>query len=113
MLSSITLINLNKIIGQTGKVLKFNELESCLSSIDYYDSMLEKVCCIGRAIVFNHPFQDGNKRTANWLVLSYLKMCGKLEKLDKQQEDLVFNFAVDSVVKKYTVQDWVEFYSNL
>lgn len=31
----------------------------------------------------------------------------------KQQEDLVFNFAVDSVVKKYTVQDWIEFYSNL
>ena len=40
-------------------------------------------------------------------------MCGKIEKLDKQQEDLVFNFAVDSVVKKYTVQDWVEFYKNL
>ena len=61
MLSTITLINLNKIVGQTGQVLKFNELESCLSSIDYYDTTLEKVCCVGRAIVFNHPFQDGNK----------------------------------------------------
>ena len=40
MLSTITFINLNKIVGQTGQVLKFNELESCLSSIDYYDTTL-------------------------------------------------------------------------
>ena len=37
---------------------------SCLASIDYLDSVEEKIASITRSLVQNHYFPDANKRTA-------------------------------------------------
>lgn len=104
------LIELNKSIGKDGSLLKKNELESCFSSVDYYDSEFEKVCSIARSVILNHPFKDGNKRTAIWLVLTHLS--NELEINESDYKSIV-NFVIDAVIKHYTVQQWVNFFNTL
>ena len=57
------LIDLNQAI--TGNsVLLNNSISSCISSMDYYETIEEKISSIIRSIIKNHYFQDGNKRLA-------------------------------------------------
>ena len=57
------LIDLNQAI--TGNsVLLNNSTSSCISSMDYYETVEEKISSIIRSIIKNHYFQDGNKRLA-------------------------------------------------
>lgn len=112
MYSSNLLIQINKQIGQDGSVLKHNELESCFASVDYYDTEIEKVCSISRSIALNHPFKDGNKRTAIWFVLSYLVSNDDI-RYDSIDKDKIVEFAVLSVTKHYSVQEWVDFFKSL
>lgn len=64
MVTKEELIEMNRIASGVGKVLKENELESCLSSYYYYDTVMEQIASIYRGLVKNHSFVDGNKRTA-------------------------------------------------
>lgn len=41
-----------------------NNINSCYSSIDYFDSKELSICSVFRSLCKNHYFQDGNKRVA-------------------------------------------------
>lgn len=70
-------IHLNKIVEESGSVLKSNELESALSSFHYESSSTRSIVSIYRSLIQNHPFVDGNKRTATLFLetaVSYLQL---------------------------------------
>lgn len=51
MVTKEELIEMNRIASGVGKVLKENELESCLSSYYYYDTVMEQIASIYRGLV--------------------------------------------------------------
>jgi hypothetical protein len=57
------LLYLNHLVG-VGKILKPDSLGSCLSSWHMYPTRQLQLASIFRGIIKNHPFADGNKRTA-------------------------------------------------
>lgn len=56
-------INKSIIISNKG-VYDNNRLLSVYSTIDYCGTLKEKICSVVRSLIKNHPFIDGNKRTA-------------------------------------------------
>lgn len=67
------IILLHSIVSNKYEIIN-NNIQSCLSSIDYYESVEDKISSIIRAIIKNHYFLDGNKRTAlaTYFILSDL-----------------------------------------
>ena len=65
-------INKSIIISNKG-VYDNNRLLSVYSTIDYCGTLKEKICSVVRSLIKNHPFIDGNKRTALsvFFILSY------------------------------------------
>ncbi len=78
-------------------------LESAFSSYRYYESELEQICSIFRGLIKNHPFSDGNKRTAYIVLVSYLLQ----NKYDCPQEDLCI-FTLDVATHNYDVPEIAE-----
>jgi prophage maintenance system killer protein len=97
------LVALNRLAGESGIVLKPDSLLSCFASVDYYADPVDAVCSISRAIAFNHPFADGNKRTAALFLLSAL--CD-LKPEAFYNEDLLVDLMVMAVTEHFTVQDF-------
>lgn len=97
--------SLNKAVGESGSVLDMNRLLSAASSYYYYYDTKEKIASIVRGIVKNHPFVDGNKRTALVFFLLMSRL-GKFEiYLNHAQLEQAFvniangNFTVEEIVK--------------
>lgn len=97
--------SLNRSVGESGNVLDMNGLLSVASSYHYYYDTKEKIASIVRGIVKNHPFVDGNKRTALVFFLLMSKL-GKFEVyLNSTQLEEAFvniangNFTVEEMVK--------------
>lgn len=65
-------INKN-IIFSNKSIYDNNRLSSVYSTIEYHNSLKEKICSVVRSLIKNHPFVDGNKRTALsvFFILSY------------------------------------------
>jgi len=57
----------------TGSMVNKNSIEFTLSSIKKKGSWMEQLAFLVRALLVDHPFYDGNKRTATNLVLTYFK----------------------------------------
>lgn len=108
MFSPENLITLNKLAGEQGKVIKQNQLYSCFASIDYLSSDEEKIASVARSVMQSHPFADGNKRTGVlWIITaSDLKA---LPLADISEDDWV-NFAVKSVVDRWSIRQIVNFF---
>lgn len=62
------------IIQASESVFNEQRLFSVYASCPYYDDVREMICSVVRSLVKNHPFVDGNKRTAlsAFFVLSHL-----------------------------------------
>jgi prophage maintenance system killer protein len=58
------MIRINQEIGETGELRNGSSLEFALSMNKYNKSWLYKLCYLIRSILVDHPFIDGNKRTA-------------------------------------------------
>lgn len=48
------------------------KVSSAFASVNYYDTIEERITCIVSAVIKNHYFLDGNKRTALFV---YLVLC--------------------------------------
>lgn len=66
------LIEFNKTLtGAAHRVIKPHQLDSVFSSYFYYEDIPSQIASIVNSIIKNHPFGDGNKRTA-MMTLYYL-----------------------------------------
>lgn len=99
------LVDLNKFAGEEGLVIDKNMLLSALSASQYYIDITDKISSIVRSVVKNHPFSNGNKRTA-CLVFLLLSNAAKIKiKLSKNElEDIIVdiaknNYSVDEISK--------------
>lgn len=65
-------------VGARSQVLRESDLLSALGRPyqGYHESIYEKAAALVHAIIFNHAFFDGNKRTALYLVELLLKKSG-------------------------------------
>ncbi|WP_053960087.1 type II toxin-antitoxin system death-on-curing family toxin [Sulfobacillus thermosulfidooxidans] len=75
---------------------------------DLYASMLEKAAVLLHSLVLNHPFQDGNKRTAFTALGLFLHYNGMaLDVSSTDAENFVVNVA-DKHVDVETIVEWLQ-----
>ena len=101
--------------GGAGGVRDIGRLESVVATQhqeifgkELYQTVFEKSAAIIRGIVNDHPFSDGNKRTAMLVGLTFLEING-YHFIAKQGE--LEDFAVDIATKHLSVYDiskWLE-----
>ena len=53
--------------------------------LGYYDSLLEEAAALMESLAMNHPFVDGNKRTAFFTTDAFLRRNGQFIDCDNQQ----------------------------
>lgn len=103
------LIAINKVVGETGRLLNRNSLESVVASIPYYETPAQQIASVCRSIIQNHPFVDGNKRTGIWFAISAARVANIRIIIPKEREltSLVTAIALEhwSVEK---IAHWIE-----
>ncbi len=67
-------------------------LESALlrPQIGYYDSLIEEAAALMESLAMNHPFVDGNKRTAFFATDAFLRMNGHFIDCDNEEAHAFF-----------------------
>lgn len=79
---------------------------------DLYKNINEKGASIVHSIILNHPFIDGNKRTAITSLARFLHINGfKLSATDEQIVKFMLKVATNSV-SQLDISNWIERYSN-
>jgi death on curing protein len=86
--------------GESG-VLNLGALESALAQPrmtfdgqDLYPTIVEKAAALGFSLIQNHPFVDGNKRTAHAAMETFLVLNGyQIEATIEKQEDMILKVA--------------------
>ena len=91
------LIKVNAKLGYT--VLNKSLVGSAVSSWHYYNTPKEQISSIVGAIIKNHPFQDGNKRTAT---VVYYTLC-KIANLQAKPDSKMLLIVVDIAENQYDV----------
>ena len=82
--------------------------QATMEGDDLYASVLEKAAVLLHSLVLNHPFQDGNKRTAFTALGLFLHYNGMaLEISSTEAENFVVNVA-DAHVDVKTIVDWLQ-----
>ena len=113
----------NEIINNTGGEKGIHDiglLESAINNInqtfdgkELYPTVFDKASQLFYSLVKNHAFNDGNKRTAVWVLQFYLNLNNqKLLVTDKELTKL----ALDTAMSNYTVQnikDWLKVHIGL
>lgn len=76
---------------------------------ELYPSIFEKAASLTRAIIADHPFTDGNKRTGMMAALVFLNLNGHdTAKLpNKELEDFAVRVAVDHL-EITVIADWLQ-----
>jgi len=64
-----------------------------VAGVDAYPSLFEKAGALFHSLINNHPFHNGNKRTALISTAVYLASCGLW--LEKCSDDEMFSFTLD------------------
>jgi death on curing protein len=67
---------------------------------DAYPTLVEKAAALFHSLILNHPFVDGNKRTATAATILFLQANGLKITWD---EDAAFNFIVETAEGKHNV----------
>jgi death on curing protein len=86
--------------GEPG-VLNLGALESALAQPrmtfdgqDLYPTLVEKAAALGFSLIKNHPFVDGNKRSAHAAMETFLVLNGyQIVATVEEQEDLILKVA--------------------
>ena len=82
--------------------------QATIEGDDLYASVLEKAAVLLHSLALNHPFQDGNKRTAFTALGLFLHYNGMvLEGSRTDAENFVVNVA-DTHVDVETIGDWLQ-----
>lgn len=69
---------------------------------DAYPSIFDKATSLFESLAKNHPFQNGNKRTAFTCMVYFLHINGQQFKMNQKQAE---DFTVDMVVGKYNFSE--------
>lgn len=70
--------------------------QQTLYGVEAYPQLLEKAGCLMRSLAANHPFHDGNKRTAWTAAQWFLRLNGfQLEVDDSEAADFVVSCVTD------------------
>lgn len=101
--------------GGSAELRDLNRLEAALATqtqnvfdIERYIEPLEKAAALIRGIIGDHPFVDGNKRTAMLAGLTFLQINGVVLTFVKGELE---DFAVQVVAEKldiYAIAGWLE-----
>lgn len=67
---------------------------------DAYPTLVEKAAALLHSLVLNHPFVDGNKRTATLAMILFLNWNGRIE---TWTEDAAFEFIIAVAEGKHDV----------
>lgn len=96
----VCLINL-KILGQE-VATKIPLVQSAFASMDYYKDDLESLCSVYRSLVKNHPFFDGNKRTATiYLIIGLTTLNFEVD------QDSISDLTLEVATHQYEVNEIV------
>jgi death on curing protein len=75
---------------------------------ELYQSPFEKAAALGESLVINHPFMDGNKRTAFLAMIALLKEYG-IEFYVQENEVYDFIIAMSTGEKKFdAIVNWLK-----
>lgn len=75
--------------------------------VEFYPTIVEKAAVLGFAIILNHPFLDGNKRTGFLAMELYLMINGyEIVELVEIMEEMILRVAAGEV-KKDEFTDWL------
>ncbi len=106
-----------QIINQSGGamgILNLGGLESALAQprmtfagSDLYPTIADKASALGFSLILNHPFIDGNKRTAFVVMRTFLLLNGK--DINTTQEDKYFMFLklAEGKVSEEELVEWI------
>ena len=77
-------------INEFGGALGIREPGALVSAlmrpqIGYYDSLIEEAAALMESLAMNHPFLDGNKRTAFYATDSFLRLNGSFIDCDGEE----------------------------
>ncbi len=73
---------------------------------DLYPTVIHKACAIFESLVISHPFVDGNKRIAYFMLENFLS----LENLEMDlSEDEAYNLPNDVAMGKYDTESLTEY----
>jgi len=100
--------------GGAVEILDFEKLKSCLETPqqtmfveDLYPDLVSKAAIMFVLLVKNHPFMDGNKRTATLALFEFLERNGHtLAATNDQLYEFTLNVAT-SVLGKDQVATWI------
>lgn len=73
MLSKKDVINVNQAF-HTGKLSNESSLDYAISLTNRSKNWLRTCAVLGRAIIIDHAFEDGNKRTAAGIIMAVMEM---------------------------------------
>lgn len=104
MFERSVVIQINKDVGESGRLLKPDVLDSAFASFGYYPDKLQGAVSVVRSIMQGHPFLDGNKRTGVVLLQASWDVYGS--PIHKSDDEWV-EFAVNSVVERWSVDQIV------
>lgn len=76
LLNKKDLVRINQEIGANGKLSNENSLDYALSVTKQRKSWLYELAYLVRSLLVDHVFEDGNKRTALAIILSYFEEKG-------------------------------------
>lgn len=107
----------NRVIEQTGGGLGVRDqggLESAVAQPtmtfggkDLYPTLLEKAAALGFSLAMNHPFVDGNKRTAHAALEVFLVLNGfEVNASVDEQEAIMLDLAAGTL-KREALTDWL------
>ena len=97
MLSENDIIEINKIFDQ-GKVINRSSLEFAVSSAKKTKDWITQLAYIVRSVVIDHVFEEGNKRTAVAVIMTYAETHKKAYdeyKIDLMIRDLIQKHITD------------------
>ncbi|MBR8832408.1 MAG: Toxin Doc [Chroococcopsis gigantea SAG 12.99] len=106
-----------KIIEQTGGASPIRDLgmlESALAQpqmtfagVDLYVDIIDKAAALGFSIIMNHPFLDGNKRTAHAAMEVFLLLNGfEIQSPVSEQETVILSVA-SGQMKRENFTEWL------
>ena len=112
-----TAIRANQIIGEDGFVRFENGLGSALAAPKnaalYEDAdIVEQAAILIQRIALNHPFVDGNKRTAFILGSTFLMINGYTLTYRDEQDEMDLAYTIEAMVVEKHFDDLVQWIEN-
>lgn len=102
--------------GGADGILSINLLESAIyrpsvsfNGLELYADLFHKTAVLFYSIIKNHPFVDGNKRTAFVCAVFFLEFNGKKVSFSKNE---VSHITLNTATGRYTIADLAELFKG-